>query len=112
MGEILEYRSSPATRSSRRGPIAIALSLAIGLLLFFLAGNDVNSLRALVVGSAVAVSLVPFVNGGIATVLDKLRHPSPPTVRKLAVSLGALSAFYLIATAMSQDRTMIPKMED
>src|SRR5882724_5318888 len=110
MNEILEYSPPFPAPSSRAWPIAI--SLAIGLLLFLLAGTDITSLRALIVGCAVAVSVVPFVNGGIATILDKLRRPSPPTVRKLAVTLGAAAAFYLIATAMNQDRTMIPKMED
>jgi len=90
----------------------IAIALAIGLLLFYLAGNDINSMRALTVCCAVAVSLVPFVNGGLATFLDWIRNPSPATRRKTAVAVGGAGAIYLMATAMLQERTLIPKMED
>jgi len=90
----------------------IAIALAIGIVLFFLAGNDLNSLRATVVCCAVIVSLVPFVSNGIARGLDRLRNPSPKTRGLIAVGIGVLGGFYLLGTASLQGRTLIPKMED
>ena len=90
----------------------IAVALIIGVLLFYLSGNDINALRALVVVGAMLASCLPFINGGLATALDWLRKPSPGTVHKLAILLGALGAFYLLGTATIQERALVPKMED
>jgi hypothetical protein len=80
--------------------------------MWVLAGNDLARLRWIVVLIAMGVSVIPPVNRLLAFLLDKLRRPRPPTVRKLAATFGALSSLYLLATALVQGRDLFPKMED
>ncbi|HSZ54070.1 MAG TPA: glycosyltransferase family 39 protein [Tepidisphaeraceae bacterium] len=84
----------------------------VGLALWFFAGHDMPELRGLIVLCAIGAAALPPVNWGLATVFKKLEAPSAATVRKIAVALGALAAFYLVANATLQGRDLSPRTED
>ena len=92
--------------------IWIAVLLAAGILLWFCARNDMPQLRWLIVLGSAGAAALPPVNWALAFVFRKLQTPSPGAVRKIAVVLGALAAFYLLATATLQGRDLSPRSED
>jgi 4-amino-4-deoxy-L-arabinose transferase-like glycosyltransferase len=110
----VEYRSplTPDPSEPALKPLYIVITLAIGAVLVLLAGNDMNPLRWMVVLSALGLSVVPFVNGGIAKLLDKLRDPTPRGRRMVAIGAGAMAALYLWVTATIQNRSFVPRMQD
>ena len=110
----VEYRSplTPDPSAPALKPLALVITLAIGVVLVLLAGNDMNPLRWLVVVSALGLSVVPFVNGGIAKLLEKMRDPSPRGRQMVAIGAGAIAALYLWVTATIQNRSFVPRMQD
>jgi len=107
----LEYQS-PDLSAKPLKPAFSIIALLLGLILVLLAGTDMYPLRWLVVLSALGLSIVPFVNTGLATILDKIRNPTPQGRRLVAIGAGAMAALYLWVTATIQNRSFVPRMQD
>jgi hypothetical protein len=107
----LEYQS-PDQSTPALKPMFAGITLALGVILVLLAGTDMYPLRWLVVLSALGLSIVPFVNGGLAKLFDSIRNPSPRSRRMVAIGAGAIAALYLWITATVQNRSFVPRMQD
>jgi hypothetical protein len=83
-----------------------------GVAMWWLTGNDMPKLRWLIVLGTMGAAALPPVNWLLRFVDAKLGKPSPSAALKIAVVLGALAAFYLLATATIQGRDLSPRTED
>lgn len=104
-------RESVSPLSPRRS-YAIGGALALGALLWVVAGNDMPALRWVVVLAVVAVSLVPPINRLLSTWLNRLRRPSPASAEWIGIVVGVIAIVYLTGTAILQDRPLAPRMFD
>jgi hypothetical protein len=91
---------------------ATAGAVALGGLLWIIAGNDMSWRRWKVVLAAVCISLIPPVTRFLATLLGRLRRPSPRTAEWTGLIVGVVAVVYLIGTALLQERALAPRMLD
>jgi hypothetical protein len=91
---------------------AIVLLATLGLLLFAL-DFDPGKLPRYAVALAVgALTLLPGVRDRLATLLDRLRSPSPRAKGLTFVILFALASWYFLLSATLADRGLFPMLHD
>jgi hypothetical protein len=88
------------------------LALAVGSVLWIVAGNDMPPARWAVVLVVVGISLVPPVTRILISLLDRLRNPSRRTAEWTGFAVGVVATVYLVATAFIQERPLAPRMFD
>ena len=108
-----------STKSPGRPPVAYRLAagvlLAAGALLYALGQFSPPPFEMpwlLVTLAVLGVTALPAVHRPAAAALDKLRRPSPPVRRRIAVGVGAAVTLYLAASNILLDRGLGPGIHD
>ena len=95
--------------------VAVGLLLAAGVLFYALGHYSPPPFEIpwlLVTLAVLGITALPAVHRPAAAALDKLRRPSPPTRRRIAVGVGAAVTLYLASSNILLDRGLGPGIHD
>jgi hypothetical protein len=104
----------PAAPTPTANPWPVVVLLLAGALVWALLGfgSAVGLVQWLVILTAGGIGLLPAVSRGINRLLDRLRKPSPQSIRWATLLIAAGAAGYFILTAVLQGRDLFPKTHD
>jgi hypothetical protein len=92
---------------------AVALLASGAALWAFLgAGSGMGTVRWTVIAAATAIALLPPVSRQVNRLLDRLRRPSPRSIRWATILIAIIAAGYFVLTAILQRRDLFPKTHD
>ena len=106
--------SHPQADPSARTWLAIPGLAGLGLVLWAhdFAWDRKHIVQIAAMAAAAILSLIPVIHRSVFALLDRIRRPSPRSVRLATLALIVGSAYYFIYTGMRQERELIPKMHD